>query len=129
MQVKIIYKGHSVGKGKHNYIQDFIKFLNENYPINKNISIQFLPSRVGKMTTGSRNQIGEIKVLAKGRMLRDILRTLAHEWIHEYQMDVLKRDLGPDIGGINEDEANSISAQLLKIFEKKYPEKEYMMYE
>ena len=129
MQVKIIYKEHSVGKGKHNYIQDFIKFLNENYPIKRDIMVYFLNQRIGSMTTGSRNQVGEIKVLAKGRMMRDILRTLAHEWIHEYQLEVLKRDLGPDIGGINEDEANSISAKLLKIFEKKYPEKEYMMYE
>lgn len=129
MQVKIIYKEHSVGKGKHNYIQDFIKFLNVNYPITRDIMVYFLNQRIGSMTTGSRNQVGEIKVLAKGRMMRDILRTLAHEWIHEYQLEVLKRDLGPDIGGINEDEANSISAKLLKIFEKKYPEKEYMMYE
>lgn len=129
MQVKIIYKGHNVEKGKHSYIQDFIKFLNENYPIKRDISIIFLSQRIGKMTTGSRNQAGEIKVLAKNRMMRDILRTLGHEWIHEYQLDVLGREMGPDIGGINEDEANSIAAQLLKIFEKKYPEKEYMMYE
>ena len=129
MQVKIIYKGHSVEKGKHNYIQDFIKFMNDNYPVKRDIMVYFLNQIIGSMTTGSRNQAGEIKVLAKGRMMRDILRTLAHEWIHEYQLEVLKRDMGPDIGGINEDEANSIAAKLLKIFEKKYPEKEYMMYE
>jgi hypothetical protein len=81
------------------------------------------------MTTGSRNQKGEIKVLAKGRMMRDILRTLAHEWIHEYQLNVMGRKQGHDIGGINEDEANSIAAKLLKIFEKLHPDKEYMMYE
>jgi len=62
-------------------------------------------------------------------MMRDTLRTLAHEWVHEYQMDIMGREIGPDIGGINEDEANSISGKLLKIFEKIYPEKEYMMYE
>jgi len=81
------------------------------------------------MTTGSRNQKNEIRILAKGRMMRDTLRTLAHEWVHEYQIDVMGRKIGPDIGGINEDEANSIAGKLLKIFEKKHPEKEYMMYE
>jgi hypothetical protein len=39
------------------------------------------------------------------------------------------RKQGHDIGGINEDEANSIAAKLLKIFEKLHPDKEYMMYE
>jgi len=129
MQIKVSYNDSCVNKNKHKYIHEFIKFLNSQYPINKEITISFLSERVGKMTTGSRNQLGEIKVLAKNRMMRDILRTLAHEWIHEYQLGVMGREMGPDIGGINEDEANSIAAKLLKIFEKKYPEKEYMMYE
>lgn len=129
MKVKLIYKENCVKKHKHKYIQDFIKFLFENYPIKREIEISFLSKRVGGMTTGSRSPLGEIKVLSKNRMMRDILRTLAHEWIHEYQIDVMGRKIGPDIGGINEDEANSIAAKLLKIFEKKYPHKEYMMYE
>jgi hypothetical protein len=129
MKIKITYKENSVEKRKHKYIQDFIKFLFENYPLKKNLEIIFLSKRVGNMTTGSRSQKNEIKVLSKGRMMRDILRTLAHEWVHEYQIDIMGRKIGPDIGGINEDEANSIAGKLLKIFEKKHPEKEYMMYE
>lgn len=129
MQIKVLYVDSCVEKNKHKYIHEFIKFLNSQYPINKELIVSFLPERVGAMTTGSRNQLGEIKVLAKNRMVRDILRTLAHEWVHEYQLGVMGRKMGPDIGGINEDEANSIAAKLLKIFEKKYPEKEYMMYE
>ena len=129
MKIKITYKENSVEKRKHKYIQDFIKFLFENYPLKKNLEIIFLSKRVGNMTTGYRSQKNEIKVLSKGRMMRDILRTLAHEWVHEYQIDIMGRKIGPDIGGINEDEANSIAGKLLKIFEKKHPEKEYMMYE
>ena len=129
MEIKIVYKENSVEKRKHKYIQDFIKFLFENYPLKKNLEIIFLSKRVGNMTTGSRNQKNQIRILAKGRMMRDTLRTLAHEWVHEYQIDVMGRKIGPDIGGINEDEANSIAGKLLKIFEKKHPEKEYMMYE
>ena len=129
MKIKITYKENSVEKRKHKYIQDFIKFLFENYPLKKNLEIIFLSKRVGNMTTGSRSQKNEIKVLSKGRMMRDILRTLAHEWVHEYQIDIMGRKIGPNIGGINEDEANSIAGKLLKIFEKKHPEKEYMMYE
>jgi hypothetical protein len=129
MKVKITYKENSVEKRKHKYIQDFIKFLFDNYPLKKNLEIIFLSKRVGNMTTGSRSQKNEIKVLSKGRMMRDVLRTLAHEWVHEYQIDIMGRKIGPNIGGINEDEANSIAGKLLKIFEKKHPEKEYMMYE
>jgi hypothetical protein len=129
MEVKVEYKDSCVEKNKHKYIHEFIKFLNKNYPIQQDIKIIFLSNRLGNMTTGSRNNKGEIKVLGKKRIIRDILRTLSHEWIHEYQLNVLGRNQGPDIGGINEDEANSISAKLLKIFEKLHPEKEYMMYE
>jgi hypothetical protein len=48
---------------------------------------------------------------------------LAHEWVHEYQIQILNREQGPDIGGKNEDEANALSGQLVKKFEKKHPEK------
>ena len=58
--------------------------------------------------------------MTKGRILRDILRTLGHEWVHEYQMSVLGRKRGPDIGGKNENEANSLSAQFIKMFEKNF---------
>lgn len=129
MKIKIIYNDSSLKKGKHKFIHDYIKFLFKNYPIKNELTIYFLSKRIGNMTTGSRSNSNEIKVLSKGRILRDILRTLGHEWIHEYQLGVMGRKMGPNIGGINEDEANSISAKLLKIFEKTYPHKEYMMYE
>jgi hypothetical protein len=129
MKANVIYKNLCIDKGKHKYIHEFIKFLDKNYPLERDVTITFLPKRIGLMSTGSRNQKSEIKVLAKGRMLRDILRTLSHEWVHEYQLTILDREQGTDIGGINEDEANSIGAKLLKIFEKLHPEKEYMMYE
>ena len=129
MEINVIYVKSCVKNNKHKYINEFIRFLNSQYPIKKGINIHFIPKRIGLMTTSSRNQSGDIKVLAKDRMLRDILRTLAHEWIHEYQLDVMGRKMGPDIGGINEDEANSIAGKLLKIFEKLHPHKEYLMYE
>lgn len=129
MKIKVIYKDYSLKKGKHKFIHDYIKFLYKNYPIKNELTIHFLPNRVGGMTTGLRSSLGEINILSKGRMLRDILRTLGHEWVHEYQLGVMGREMGPDIGGINEDEANSISAKLLKIFEKTNPHMEYMMYE
>ena len=107
----------------------FIKFLFSELPLKHDIKIFFLKNRIGHMTTGARDENRTIKVLVKDRINRDILRTLAHEWVHEYQMTILGREHGPNIGGINEDEANLIAGRLLKIFEKQHPHKEYMMYE
>ena len=115
---------------KHKDVCDtFIKFLYSEYPLKHDIKIFFLKNRIGHMTTGARDENHTIKVLVKDRINRDILRTLAHEWIHEYQRGVLNRERGQDIGGINEDEANALSGSLIKKFEKKFPNFEEMMYE
>ena len=89
----------------------------------------FVGERIGKMTTGSRRKDSNIFVLTKKRIIRDVLRTLAHEWVHEYQMNVLNRERGPDIGGENEDMANAEAGALMKKFEKKNPKIEEKMYE
>jgi len=121
MKVTIKYKGNSVNDKKQKLLNFYIKFLFKKLPLKQDISIDFVSEREGKMTTGSRRNDNKILVLTKGRILRDILRTLGHEWVHEYQMSVLGRKRGPDIGGKNENEANSLSAQFIKMFEKKYP--------
>jgi hypothetical protein len=81
------------------------------------------------MTTGSRSDKNLLKILTKGRMNRDIFRTLAHEWVHEYQRDVLSRERGEDIGGKNENEANAIAGILIKKFEKENSSDEPKMYD
>jgi hypothetical protein len=88
-----------------------------------------LGKQIGGMSTGSRTDNGELKILTNNRLNRDIMRTLAHEWVHEYQMSVKGRKKGPNIGGKNEDEANAFAGRLIKMFEKKHPELEKIMYE
>ena len=85
--------------------------------------------KIGRMTTGSQHKEKGIKILINNRMNRDILRTLAHEWVHSYQINVIGRDKGPDIGGQNEDEANSLSGSLVKSFEKENPDLDSVIYE
>jgi hypothetical protein len=128
MKVKIVFKDDKK-KTSHKLCLEFIKFIQKNYPLKYDLTIELLGEREGVMTTGSRNTNHTLKVLTSGRMNRDILRTLAHEWIHEYQMTILGRERGPDIGGINEDEANAYSARLIKMFEKEFPNDEKYMYE
>jgi Fe-Mn family superoxide dismutase len=130
MKVKLGFKDSSITKEDKEFYKKFIHFLQKEYPLKEDITISFVPERVGHMTSGSHNvKLRHIKVLSKNRINRDVLRTLAHEWVHDYQRDILKRRRGPDIGGKNEDEANAFAGQLIKKFEKKFPQKEEMMYE
>ena len=107
MKVIIKHINSDVPKENYDFFNDFIKYLQKIKPLRRDVTIKFVGERKGNMTTGQRNDKNELLILSKGRMNRDILRTLAHEWVHEYQRTILKRHKGPDIGGKNEDEANS----------------------
>jgi hypothetical protein len=129
MKVIVKHIDSDVPKENYDFFDDFIKYLQKTYPLKNDITIKFVGERIGNMTTGQRNSKDELLVLSKNRMNRDILRTLAHEWVHEYQRTILKRDKGPDIGGKNEDEANSESGKIIKKYEKLNPKNEKKMYE
>ena len=128
MEVCIKYKKKDLNDDKIIIVKNFIVFLNKEYPLKKDVTIQFTEESEGNMTTGL-NKKGLIKVLSNGRMLIDILRTLAHEWVHEHQ-DQYNRSKGKqDIGGPDENEANAESGKLLKMFTKQNPEEEKSLYE
>jgi len=129
MKVTVKHIKSGMDKGKQEFMNNFIKFLQKEIPLKNDITIEFLGERKGGMSTGSRKDEKLLKVLSKNRLNRDICRTLAHEWIHEYQISVLDRDHGADIGGQNENEANSGAGILIKRFEKEFPNKEEKMYE
>lgn len=129
MKVKLRHINSGMDSSQKEFVKDFIKFLQKEIPLKDEITIEFLGERKGGMSTGSRSDNKLIKVLSNGRMNRDICRTLAHEWIHEHQMSVLNRKHGPDIGGQNENEANSGAGILIKKYEKEFPHNEKKMYE
>jgi len=130
MKVNVKHIKCDMSEKDRKFANDFIKFLQKKYPLKEDITIIFTGERYGTMSSGSRTQDSELKILTKGRMNRDIFRTLAHEWIHEWQMNVKgKKPTNDGIGGPLEDEANAEAGSILKKFEKKFPEKEEMMYE
>jgi superoxide dismutase, Fe-Mn family len=118
MEVNINYDGIDPTKEDKKLINDFILQLKKNYPLEDDIDISFQSKRTGTMTTGSRTDKNKLKILVKDRLNRDVMRTLAHEWSHEYQRTILKRKKGKDIGGKNEDEASSQASREIKKFEK-----------
>ena len=89
MKVSIKYENKDLKKHK-DFVDKFINLLQKEYPLKEDLTILFLNGRDGKMSTGSRREDHVIKVLAKGRLNRDIMRTLAHEWVHEFQMSIQK---------------------------------------
>ena len=99
----------------------FIAFLQTQYPLKDDVKVTFLGEKNGGMSTGSRTMDSELKILSKGRLNRDVLRTLAHEWVHEYQhqkMGVKDTDKIQDIGGPEENMSNVLSGIFIKQFQK-----------
>jgi hypothetical protein len=128
MKVIFKYDKKNMKPERLDILQNFVKFLNREYKLKNNVTIQFTNKSENGMTTGS-NKEGLIKVLNDGRMFIDILRTLAHEWVHEHQHQFDRKKGNQDIGGPDEDEANAESGRLLKQYNKEFPKKENHLYE
>lgn len=104
--------------------KDFCNLLQSELKLKEDVYIHFLDERKIPMTTGVRMPHHEIFVLSKNRLLIDILRTLAHEWVHEYQhqiMGVPENEQIQDIGGPEENMASILASVFLKKFQKIYP--------
>jgi hypothetical protein len=126
MKVNLYDKSSGLGSEQINVIQDFLRFCQKNSPLKKDVDIQLLGERFGKMTTGS-EILGRIKVLAGGRMLIDILRTIAHEWVHEFA-----RQRNIKLQGFNtisqENFANSEAGIMIRMYEKSNPQLTALLY-
>lgn len=107
-----------------------MEFLQEEIPLKSNIKIYFLGEKAKKMTTGVRRR-KKIEVLVDGRLLIDVMRTLAHEWTHEFQYQKLNLDdtkKHQDIGGPVENMANALAGIMVKKFNKHNPKYEKSIY-
>lgn len=128
-KVKINFKSRLPVKDKE-IIFDFIKFLEKTIPLEKDVLIDFQNKKESKMTTGVTESKHHIKVLCRGRMLIDILRTLAHEWVHELQHQKLKvKDKKDEIGGWSENQANAVSGAFVKNYASKNKKLEKYIYQ
>lgn len=112
-------------------VKDFVSMIQTELPLTNDVNINFVPKRDVKMTTGVRFPNGNIFVLSGNRLLIDILRTLAHEWVHEYQhqkMGLKDNEKIQDIGGPEENMANTLSGIFIKQFDKKFPNHSKFLY-
>jgi hypothetical protein len=113
------YKKNLLTKYQIDIIKEFITQLQQNMPLFGKLTIHFLEERKGKMTTGSyKDKDKYIKVLFKGRMLADVMRTLSHEWAHCYDHEHIGIEDRRDVGGESENFANAKSGEETKKFIK-----------
>lgn len=112
-------------------VKDFITFLQKELVLEDPVTIVFSNDRPHDMTTGLRITPNMIYILSRDRMIADILRTISHEWVHEYQHQKLGlRDdkQYQNIGGQVENMANTLAGILFKKFERDNPESKKIIY-
>jgi hypothetical protein len=112
-------------------IKDFVLLVQGELPLKNDIHITFLSDRKKPMTTGVRMSQHKIYVLSKNRLLIDVLRTIGHEWTHEFQhqkMGLKDTDRIQDIGGPEENMSNVLAGIFTKKFNKKFPQYDEVLY-
>ena len=131
MKVSIKKTDKSLDDKSTSAIKKFLNFLQNKLSLTNDVKFVFVDKRNGDMTTGVRLPKHTIHVLSKGRLLIDILRTISHEWVHEYQhqkMGYKDTDKIQDIGGPEENMSNVLSGIFIKQFQKKYPNLNKVVY-
>ena len=113
---------------KHkNIIEDFIDFCSVQLDLEKEINLKIRRDpqwSVRNKTFGRyRDDTNELEVGIAGRHIMDILRTVAHEMVHQKQneIDPVPLDAGKD-GSPYENEANAQAGVLMRRYGKLHPE-------
>lgn len=129
--MRICVKGLKNIKGQKNVLKQFLEYLQSELPLKKEVTVILTSGRNDDMTTGVRKPEA-MEILAGGRMNIDVLRTLAHEWVHEYQHQKMGVPEGadvPNIGGPIENMASVLASIFLKKFQQQFPQFSRTLYE
>jgi hypothetical protein len=112
---------------KNEIIGQFIKEVSEYLGLDENelnIEISYDPKEAAKMASFGKNtpETGVNRIVAANRNLADVLRTLAHELVHEKQKKDGKLHAGAGDDGTDiENEANAEAAVIMRRFGKANP--------
>jgi hypothetical protein len=132
MKVCIKSPKSEVNQNQLEVISSFIKFLQSQLPLSLDVEVNLTGNQSTTGTTGVRKPGSKMYILVKGRMLVDILRTISHEWVHEYQYQDMGLDDNKkiqDIGGPEENMSNVLSGIFIKKFDKQNPDFKERLYE
>jgi hypothetical protein len=123
--IKVSYskKIDNLNPAKFKHLSMFLKFCRDELDITNDIRVFLLTKKNNlNITTGGYNPKDKcVYTISEGRQIADVLRTIAHELVHQKQ-DLQGKITGniPDIGGVIEDTANAIAGRLVKMYVKKY---------
>ena len=131
--MKVCFKGISKFSSPKEIeaLKEFVTYLQTELPLKDDVFITFKGGRDIKMTTGVRRPGSQIFVLADKRLLIDILRTVSHEWVHEFQhqkMGLKDNAKIQNIGGPEENMCNVLSGIFIKKFDKEFPKHSKVLY-
>ena len=114
-----------MNKKKKLVVANFIKYVKSELGIQNPFKVDMVTVRDNTLKTYAfyDPNTGSIKVYVKGRGLADILRSIAHEFVHHKQNQD-NRINGPqqDVGGTIENEANARAGSLVKKFGYDFPD-------
>jgi Zn-dependent peptidase ImmA (M78 family) len=106
-------------------IAKFVKYICNELNIDMDFKVKLSTKRSDDLKTYAyyNVQTHDVKVYCKNRGMADVLRSVAHELVHHKQNKngELTSDI-QDVGGKIENEANSISGQLVKKFGYEFPD-------
>lgn len=112
---------------RNEVINDFINFVDQKIDFKgsvPNLRLSYDENDAREMRSYGRYipETNELFVVAANRSLGDILRTIAHELVHQKQMEdgKLKPDSG-NTGSNEENEANAVAGILMREFGKNNP--------
>ena len=123
MKLKLVKKNDVQRSDKDlDTICEFIDFCGDKLSMEGDVKVCLNGKGTGDtgISTGGYDRVtNDISTREHGRSLVDMLRSIAHELVHQRQRETGKIGLNediPNIGGEIEDEANALSGQLVKMY-------------
>ena len=107
--------------------KDFVQFCKKQLNIDDRVKIKFLKEYDPNITTGCyMPATREIRVLVKDRGLIDILRSIAHEMIHQKQhLNGELNERSGENGSDHENEAHAKAGLIMRLYQAENKDKIY----
>lgn len=107
--------------------KQFVSFCKKHLQLEEPVKIKFIKEKQPNITTGCyMPQHKQIVILTKDRGLIDVLRSVAHEMVHQKQhMSGQLNDLSGETGSDHENEANATAGVIMRQFQDLYSDAIY----
>ena len=116
------FKSYLRERNQTDTIHDFISFAARYLQLKDKPDVDLLEKQKKNMTAANFNiETKKTKVYCKGRATADICRSIAHELVHQRQLETLSEPLDGSTGSKHEDEANSVAGRIVREYGRTHP--------